>query len=161
MNRTLYSFLLIAFFYFIPMDVEANSIRLVNSSPYDLRVVVRGSDGSFLGEMVIKSQNQLTWTDTYSQYGAMGGANARVQQDYRSKTPYTVLWYCMDGTDYAMCDTVSTGALVTSQSCTGARMCKTHKKEKYPYQPQDNYYPQEPEGNFLYTPPPKEPPPSQ
>lgn len=139
---------------------HANSIRLLNNSPYNLRAVIRGSDGSFLGELVLKAQDENTWADTSGQYGSMGGANARTGQDYRSKTPYTVLWYCMDGADYAMCDTVSTGAMVTSQSCMGARMCKTEKKEMYPYQPQDNYYPQQPEGNYLYTPPPPPAPPA-
>lgn len=144
----------------VPLLLQANSVRLINNSPYNLRAVVRGSDGSFLGELIVQSQNETTWADTSGQYGSMGGANARAGQDYRSKTPYSVLWYCMDGTDYAMCDTVSTGAVVTAQSCMGSRMCKTNKKEMYPYQPQDNYYPQQPEGNYLYTPPPPPPEPS-
>lgn len=140
--------------FLFPFCLFANSVRLINTSPYDLRAVIRGGDGSFLGEIIVKSQKETTWTDTYGQYGTMGGANPRVNQDYRSKTPYTVLWYCMDGGDYGVCDTVSTGAVVTSQGCNGARMCKTQKKEGYPYQPQDNYYPQQPEGNYLYKNPP-------
>ena len=147
-------FLVILFLICFSSVLQANSVRLINNSPYNLRAVVRGSDGSFLGEFIVNTQDETSWVDTSGQYGSMGGANARAGQAYRSKTPYTVLWYCMDGSDYAMCDTVSTGAVVTAQSCSGAKMCKTEKREMYPYQPQDNYYPRQPEGNFLYTPPP-------
>lgn len=129
---------------------HANSVRLLNNSPYDLRAVIRGSDGSFLGEIVVKAQKESNWTDTYGQYGMSGGANPRANQDNRSKTPYTVLWYCLDGGDYAVCDTVSTGAFVTAQSCSGTRMCKAQKREQYPYRSQDNYYPQQPQGNYLH-----------
>ncbi len=141
----LYTFLGILF---IPLFLNAGTIRLTNNSPYDLRVVIRGADGSFLGELVVKSQNETVWTDTYGQYGMYGGGNATANQSYLSKTPYTVLWYCLDGADYAVCDTVATGAMVTAQSCLGARMCKPNKKEVYP---------QESEGNYLYK-EPKTPP---
>jgi hypothetical protein len=129
---------------FLPFFLHAGSVRLINNSPYDLRVAIRGADGSFLGEIVVIAQKESSWTDTYGQYGSYGGANASANQGYSSKTPYTVLWYCLDGTDYAVCDTVSTGAVVTAQGCAGARMCKPNKKEAYP---------QESEGNYLYKTP--------
>ncbi len=131
-----------------PCLLHAGTVRLVNNSPYDLRAAIRGSDGSFLGELVIKAQKETVWTDTYGQYGLYGGANASANSDYQSKTPYTVLWYCLDGADYAVCDTVSTGALVMAQTCSGARMCKPNRREVYP---------QESEGNYLYK-NPKTPP---
>jgi hypothetical protein len=124
---------------FSPYLLFAGSVRLINNSPYDLRGVIRGADGSYLGEVIVKAQKETVWTDSYGNYGMYGGANASVNQNYRSKTPYTVLWYCMDGSDYAVCDTVSTGAVVTAQGCMGARMCKPNKKEKYPAEPQGNY----------------------
>lgn len=127
-----------------PYLLFAGSVRLINNSPYDLRAVIRGGDGSFLGEVVVKSQKESVWTDSYGQYGMYGGANAGANQDSRSKTPYTVLWYCLDGYDYAVCDTVSTGAVVTSQGCMGARMCKPKKTERYPNQPQGQYLYEEP-----------------
>jgi hypothetical protein len=147
-------FIVLLSLFFLPSMLFAGSVRLINNSPYDLRTVIRGADGSFLGEVVVKSQKETTWTDTYGNYGTYGGANARVNQNYRSKTPYTVLWYCMSGDDYAVCDTVSTGAVVTSQGCLGNRMCKPEKVEKYPPQP---------EGNYLYDQPeePQPPPLSQ
>ncbi len=141
--RKFLTFVLIALF--APYLLFAGSVRLINNSPYDLRAVIRGSDGSFLSELVVKAQKETVWTDTYGQYGMYGGANSGSNQNIRSKTPYTVLWYCMDGGDYAVCDTVSTGAVVTAQGCMGNRMCKPQKKERYP---------NEPEGHYLYQEPP-------
>lgn len=135
-------------FILFPYFVHAGSVRLINNSPYDLRSVIRGADGDFLGEVVVKAQKETVWTDTYGQYGTYGGANSNANQGYMSRTPYTVLWYCLDGTDYAVCDTVATGAVVMSQSCMGARMCKPNRRDVYP---------QEPEGQYLYK-NPKTPP---
>ena len=132
-----------------PLLLQANSVRLINNSPYDLRAVIRGSDGNLLGELVVKAQKETVWTDSYGQYGMYGGANARNQQNSRSVTPYTILWYCLDGGNYGVCDTVSTGAVVTAQGCMGPRMCKPRKKEQYAPNP---------EGNYLYTEPEPEPP---
>lgn len=120
-------------------------MRLINNAPYTLRAVIRGSDGTFLSEMVIHSQKESVWTDSYGQYGLSGGANSSANQYSRSQTPYTVLWYCMNGSDYAVCDTVSTGAVVLSQGCIGARMCSPQKKQS-PAAPQ-------PEGNYLHNSP--------
>ena len=127
---------------FFPFFLHAGTVRLVNNSPYDLRAVIRGSDGSILGELVVKSQKETVWTDTYGNYGTYGGANANLNENYRSKTPYTVLWYCLDGGNYAVCDTVSTGGLVMAQSCIGPRMCKPQKKGSG-----------EAESNYLYKEP--------
>ena len=126
-------------FLFAPLFLSAGSIRLINNAPYDLRVVIRGADGSFLGEVVVLTQKESTWTDTYGQYGTSGGANADYNSSSRSKTPYTTLWYCMDGGSYAVCDTVSTGAVVTAQGCAGPRMCKPKKQQKVPQQQEGQY----------------------
>jgi hypothetical protein len=131
---------------FIPCLLCAGSVRLINNSPYTLRAVIRGGDGSFLSEMVINSQKEMNWTDTYGNYGSSGGANDDVNQNYRSKTPYTVLWYCTSGDTYGVSDTVGTGSIVTSQGSIGDRMCSPPKrKESVPST--------QPEGHYLYKPP--------
>ncbi len=115
--------------------LHAGSVRLINNSSYDLRAVIRGSDGSYLGEVVVPAQNSISWQDSYGSVGQSRGPNAQMESGYRSKTPYSVLWYCMDGKDYGLCDTVSTGAVVLSQGCAGARQCNPPKKNKYPTTP--------------------------
>ncbi len=138
------SFFLI--FFLLASVSYAGSVRLLNDSPYKLRAVIRGNDGTFLGEMVINPQHITQWNDSYGQIGQFGKGNAYQEQSTRSQTPYTVLWYCMDGSDYSVCNTVATGGAVTAQTCDGARQCKPPKKQQPPGVP----YPNQPEGNFLH-----------
>lgn len=120
----------------------AGSVRLINDSPYKLRAVIRGNDGTFLGEMVVNPEHATAWNDSLGQVGYFGKGNVYQEQSTRSQTPYTVLWYCIDGADYSVCDMVATGSTVTAQSCLGARQCKPAKK-------QQGAFPNQPEGNFL------------
>ncbi|MDR2539920.1 MAG: hypothetical protein LBC45_04955 [Chlamydiales bacterium] len=104
--------------------MQAESIRLFNDSVYDLRAVVRGADGSFLAEMLIRAQNSAIWHNTYGPYQS----RVPIQQS-RSQTPYVVVWYCLSGEQFSICDTVATGGVVEALSCLGTRTCKTRKKE--------------------------------
>lgn len=140
---------LISLFIICAASAHAGSVRLFNNSNFDLRAVVRGSDGSYLGELVVKAQNSATWTDSYGPAGGYNGPNAQVESGYRSKTPYVVLWYCMDGKDYAVCDTVSNSAAVSALSCSGNRTCHPPPKKR-------GAYPQVPGGQYLQ---PEETPP--
>lgn len=122
--------------------LQAGSVRLFNNSNFDLRAMVRGSDGSYLGELVVRAQNSANWTDSYVYAGGYNGPNAQVESGYRSKTPYVVIWYCMDGNAFAICDTVSTAATVMALNCAGARTC--HPPPKKP-----GAYPSVPGGQYL------------
>ncbi len=122
---------------FFPFFLHAGSVRLINNSPYDLRAVIRGNNGTILAELIVKSQKESDWADSYGQYGLYGGANANVNQAYRSITPYQVAWYCTSGEPFGVCDTVSTGAVVMSQGCMGNRQCKPSSS-----QPGSLYVPQ-------------------
>lgn len=124
------------------VSLFAGSVRLINDSPYKLRAVIRGNDGTFLGEMLLNPEHASTWNDSNGQLGYFGKGNVYQEQSTRSQTPYTVLWYCIDGADYSLCDMVSTGATVTAQSCAGARQCKPAKK-------QPGAFPNQPQGDFL------------
>lgn len=116
-------------FFFVILYLEAESVRLFNNSAYDLRAVVRGADGSFLGEMLIRSQNSTTWYNTYGPY------ESRVPiQETRSQTPYAVVWYCLSGEQFAVCDTVATGGAVEALSCLGPRTCRARKEDNSPQQ---------------------------
>lgn len=116
---------------FLGIFIQANagSVRLVNDSPTQLRAVIRGADGSYLGEAVIMPQHLSTWVDSYGRVGA-GNVGGLEQDASRSLTPYTVTWYCMDGGDYSFCSNVATGSTVSSQTCEGARICKKKTKKQ-------------------------------
>lgn len=132
-------------------SLEAGSVRLYNNSNFDLRAVIRGADGYYLGELVVRAQNTAVWTDSYSYAGGYRGPNAQIESGYRSKTPYIVIWYCMDGKDYAVCDTVSTGAVVMALNCAGPRQCTPPKRDQTQYP-----RPRIPGGQYLH---PEEAPP--
>lgn len=121
----------------------SGSVRLYNDSPYQLRAVVSGADGSYLGELVMAPNSSSSWTDSNTQFGIYD------RQREFSVTPYTVMWHCLDGGDYSICTNVPNGSSVTAQTCEGARECKPRSKRK-PVNP--NYG----QGEELYVPPESE-----
>ncbi len=115
---------LIASFSLFSLSLFGGTIRLYNDSPYKLRAVIRGADGGYYGELAMDPQGYSSWTDANSQFGIYD------KQRQQSVTPYTVIWYCLDGGDYSICTNVATGATVTAQGCEGARECKPKPKRK-------------------------------
>ena len=107
----------------------AGTVRLYNDSPYKLRAVVRGADGSYLGEMVLTPQSSNTWTDSLQHYGHNDEANSALKNATRSQTPYTVTWYCMDGSDFSITDNIGTGALTQAQQGSGKKICGKVKQQ--------------------------------
>ncbi len=77
---------------------------------------------------MVPSQHAMTWTDDMTYYQPM-------EQPSRSQTPYTVMWYCPDGTSYSFSNDVGSAATVTAQSGSGARICKQKPKTQGPPQP--------------------------
>ncbi len=118
----------------------AGSLRLINDSPFKLRAVIRGADGTHLGEVILYPRHQQQWNDAYGHVGLWGQPNILDRQPSWSQTPYTVLWYCMDGNEFSINPNSGTAATVTAQSGEGVRECKQPKKKKapYPYQPQSD-----------------------
>lgn len=99
-------------------SLVAGTVQLVNDSPYKLRSVIRAVDGSYLGEVVVNPTSTNTWTDGFQ--GLPGSLDS-----VRSQTPYTVEWYCLDGSSYSTCTFVTTGGTVTARNCQGARQCRS------------------------------------
>lgn len=122
----------------IPGIIFSGSVHLLNDSPFKLRAVIRGADGTHLGETIVYPRHQAQWTDAYSHVGRFGHGNMIDEQTTWSQTPYTILWYCMDGNEFSVNDNVSVASTVSAQSGTGVRQCKQAKKKKgpFPNQPQ-------------------------
>lgn len=127
-------------------QLTAGTVRLFNDSPYKLRAVVRGADGAYLGEMILSGQQFNTWSDANTQFGVFGKGNPYSQGPPIPQNPYTVLWYCLDGSDYSVCSLVPNAATVFAQTCAGARICKPVPKKK-------NTNPNESLGDEITTPP--------
>lgn len=108
----------------------AGSVRLINDSPHKLRAVIRANDGSNLGELVVEPDQATTWYDSAARTGVLQKGNLYQNQPSKSQTPYSVLWYCPDGSDYSLSEYVYSGNTVTAQTSAGARQCKLKKKKE-------------------------------
>ncbi len=95
----------------------AGSVRIMNDSPFPLRAEVIAADGSSGGKLLINSQQQVTWQDSYS------GANVW------SQTPYTVIFTCKDGKQFGVLSGVQQGATISALSSSGDRYCQPEKKK--------------------------------
>ncbi len=96
----------------------AGSIRLKNDTTFELKAEIHGADGSYLGETTIMPHRTATWNQTQSH------VDSPEMKEKRGKTPFTVIWYCMDGQDYSICENVATGALVSAKQCPGKKPCQ-------------------------------------
>ena len=103
--------------------LQAGTVNLVNNSPYKLRAVIRGNDGSFLGEMVINPQDTNQWTDGFA--GLPGGF-----QDSITQTPYAVLWYCLEGDPFATNYYVPSGGSAEAMLGDGAKECRPQRQRQ-------------------------------
>lgn len=117
----------------------SGSVRLYNDSPYKLRAVIRGADGTYLGEMVILPEHFNTWSSAYPSFGP-GGQQYNPSPD-RTLTPYVVQWSCMNGDVFGVCTNVPAGGAAVAESCNGPKYCKppkTKEGEQPPYGPKEN-----------------------
>lgn len=118
--------ILAAFFIFAIQACWANSLTLVNNSPYTLKAVVYDSNYKLLGQFVINSGESTQWNDNYLNF------NFGVEQGYQSVPPYTVNWFCMSNNPFGTCTQAAAGSVVTSESCGGTRECQQQEQNYYP-----------------------------
>lgn len=130
------------FLLFLMTSVFGGSLKLYNDTPYKLRVMIRGADGSFLGEMVLNPEHNGNWSDSYGHTGQFGKGTLYKEGVTRSQTPYTVLWYCIEGAPYSYNDTVPTGGLASARGGIGAHMCNPNAQDS-------GAYPQQQKGEYL------------
>ena len=117
----------------------SGSLRLYNNSPFKLRAVIRGADGSYLGEMIVLPEHFNTWSSQYPSFGP-GGQQYQPSPN-RTLTPYTVHWFCPDGDEFGLSSNAASGAAVLAEQASGPRFCKPPKKKKNnraPYGPHED-----------------------
>jgi len=119
------------------LPLFGGSVRLYNDSPFKLRAVIRGADGTYLGEMVVLPEHFVTWSSLYPSFGP-GGQNVSPNPN-RSLTPYTVYWSCLDGGQFGIDTNVPSGGAALAESSEGPRMCKPkeEKERTSPYGPRE------------------------
>ncbi|MBI5274529.1 MAG: hypothetical protein HY860_05700 [Chlamydiales bacterium] len=108
--------------FIVPVFVFAASMRLINDSPFKLQVVILGADGTNLATVQLQPQ------ETYQWYQA---SDAFSTQNYQVLTPYTVIWYCQEGTEYGIYSNVQQAATISASGCPdGNKICKVKKKQQ-------------------------------
>ena len=101
----------------------ANSVTLMNDSSYMLRATIYDANGTLLGEFILNPRDATLWSDDDEDFGS--------ETFYAAQLPYTVQWFCMNGSPYGSCNNVSAGAVVTAQSCGGAQECQEQPLNPY------------------------------
>ncbi|MBS0628699.1 MAG: hypothetical protein JSS30_00570 [Verrucomicrobia bacterium] len=115
----------------------AGTVRLHNDSPYKLRAVIRASDGTYMGEMVVLPMHYSTWNGGYASFGPH--SNAFQPNPAYSQTPYMVHWLCLDGDEFGVSSFIPSGGLAIAENSDGVRYCKPPpKKPPSPYGPLPN-----------------------
>jgi surface antigen len=98
----------------------ADSLMLYNDSPFKSDVVVINALGKVIGQVTLEAQDQVTWYGDTPSYNALNSPT----------TPYTVIWYCQDGTEYGIWVNIPPGAMATAQLSSGQKICKYKKPDK-------------------------------
>jgi hypothetical protein len=107
------------------------SVYLLNDTPFKLRAVVIAANGANMGEKAMNPQEDTYVEDQLGGSDPVGQGHPQNFQNYSSSlTPYTVFWYCNDGTLYSSCQNVAAGATVSANGCEGSKYCKPPKQQQ-------------------------------
>lgn len=113
-------------------------VTLVNDTAYKLTAKIRAADGTDLGSVDINPQQTMAWSNY------MGGTGS-IQYYDASQTPYTVIWFCNNGSadsPFSIWTSVSSGSVVTASGGDGIRSCqKPQKQQQQSQQPPPQSYP--------------------
>ncbi len=100
----------------IPLTAFAESVHIINDSPFPLIAKILAADGTEHGTAHLNQGHQVTWHDNYR------GASQF------STTPYTIIFTCKSGKEYGISTNVGPGQTVTAESSSGPRICEIEKK---------------------------------
>ena len=99
-------------------SIYAGSLKLYNDTHMEMKVSIRGRDGTELGDLVVPPGQTVNWSDTFGQSGFAGKSSGSQNKSSGSTTPYTVRWRLSKTEDeYSTCWDVRTGATVTPKEC--------------------------------------------
>ena len=100
--------------------IHAASLMLLNDSPFKLDAIIINALGDVKGNVSLDPTQQITWyspTEGYVKYNS-------------PTVPFTVVWYCKDGSEYGIWTNATSGSMVTAQNSTGQKMCKFKKPKE-------------------------------
>lgn len=106
------------------------SLYLQNDSPFILRAVVIAANGVNMGEKILQPNATAYIEDELGGSDPVGPQSQQFENYSTSLTPYTVFWYCNDGTLYSNCENIPAGGLASANGCQGNKYCKPPKQKK-------------------------------
>ncbi len=103
------------------------SLLLINDSAFELTAIIHAADGTILGQVILKSGQQMRWSTEMA-----GVKSTVVYNNVYSNTPLQVVWKCGFQGYYSVNKDVSAGATVSANSGEGSKACtkKPTDKEK-------------------------------
>ncbi|MBI5346176.1 MAG: hypothetical protein HZB76_03435 [Chlamydiae bacterium] len=103
---------------------NADSVKLLNDSPYELTAIVQGANGMEIGQQTMQPGEQAEWVDDKPlQLDVPYDASV-------SLTPYTVVWKCPYQGIFSICINVSPGSQVAATTCPGMHYCIPKPKKE-------------------------------
>jgi len=124
---------LLIFFLLFTASISADAVKLFNDTPFELTALVQSANGTIVAQKNFAPNEQSVWsTDQVSTEWTS------VYDSTSSYTPYTVIWRCSYEGYYSVCSDVASGAMVTANSCPGAKYCKPKPKKDKNDQTQDS-----------------------
>lgn len=106
--------------------LQAGSLMIINDSPYPLQATIFAGDGTRLGTMTLAARHSMTWTD----YSVFNPGGQGLEQNTYSQTPYSVMWTCVTGQGFSVCENLSPGSMVTARGGAGPCSCPQPKKKQ-------------------------------
>ena len=116
--KTLFNVAFLIAVLLVNTNVFADTVRLMNDSPFTLVAKIIGADGTELTQVQMSPNTYNTWN-----HELFGFSSNR----YLS-TPYTVIFYCTNGKEYGIWTNVPQAALVSAQGSVGPRICPVEPK---------------------------------
>lgn len=95
----------------------SGAVSIFNDSPFPLHAQVLAADGRLLGAITIDPQTQKSWNDP------------NLVENNTPTTPYTVIFYCLEGDEYGIVTDVAEAATVTASSTQGKKICKPQSRK--------------------------------
>lgn len=112
------------------LSIHAATVRVINDSPFPLGVTILSATGVVMGRETLAPTQQWGWQ------------NESVNVDKNSQTPFTVVFYCQNGSVYGTVMGVEAGGMVQATTANGSRYCtpKDDKKGKEEQKKSDLQY---------------------
>lgn len=105
------------FFLVFSCSVWADSFILINDSPFPLDAEVLTNDGRFVSKIFVPRGRATEFRYNPGDRRFEGLYENYPEEPMTAIIPFTVIWYCESGEQYAICRNVYPGEEINAQAC--------------------------------------------